>query len=369
MSASAILTVYVARQVITGVLMAMAVVVVMIFMVDFVELSRDLDKHDVSPLGVAGLSLLRAPALAETSLPFMFLFGVMWAMYRLNRRSELVVMRASGMSAWSFIAPAALVAAFGGGLMITVLSPGAADLMRHFERQHAKIVHGDGLAISINDKVLWLRERRADGQITIRAERSDAGASVLRGVTIFRYEFDDDGLPEFTNRLEVDEAYLNARAGFWQLRNARELAPDKPTIHHERLAIPTDINPSALATSDGAAQTLTVWQLPGHIQLLRDNGFESIAHELRLHRLLALPLTLTAMTLVAAAACLRLNRRGGTVQLVIFAALVGFGMYFGDEVLAALGATELLPLQLAAWAAPLFTCFAALFVISAIEEG
>lgn len=366
---SSIIMRYVARQVVIGVLIMLSVVFVMIFMVDFVELSRDLDRHNVSTLTVAGLSFLRAPALAETSLPFMFLFGVMWAMYRLNRRSELIVMRAAGMSAFRFIAPAVVIAVIAGVLMITALSPASSRLMAEFEAQRARIVEGGSVGISLNERKIWLRERRSDGQITISARASDASASVLRNVTMYRYEFDENALPEFLNRLEVEEAELNGEAGFWQLTNVREYAPEQAVVFRERMAIPTDINPTALATSDAAAQTLTVWELPRQIRLLRENGFDSINHELRWHRLLVLPVTLAAMTLVAAAACLRLNRRGGTVQLVIFAALVGFAMYFGDEVLAALGATELLPLLLAAWTAPLFTIFAALYVISTVEEG
>ncbi len=365
---SFILQRYVARQVMLGVAITLSVILVMIFLVDFVELSRDLgDRPDVSPIRVAGLSLLRAPALGESTLPFVFLFGAMWAMYRLNRRSELVVMRAAGMSAWRFIAPAVVLAFVTGILMITALSPAAAELMAQFERQRALIVNGDRTGITLNEQQLWLREGRADGQIVIRARSSDAGASLLRNVTMFRYEIDEQGLPEFVNRLEVDEAEL--RAGFWQLRDVREFAPDAPTIVHERLAIPTDIDPTSLVDTDSAPRTLTIWELPRQIKLLQENGFESIQYELRWHRLLALPTTLAAMALVASAACLRLTRRGGAFQLALLAAVVGFAMYFGDEMLAALGATELLPLQLAAWTAPLFTCFAALFVISTLEEG
>lgn len=360
---------YVGLQVIFGVLITMSVVLVMIFLVDFVELSRDLDSHNVSAIRVAGLSMLRAPALAEATLPFMFLFGVMWAMYRLNRRSELIVMRAAGMSAWRFIAPAAAIAVLSGVLMITVISPAATRMMEEYELQKTRIEQRGAEGIRVNEQKIWLRERRSDGQIAISARASDPAASVLYGVSMYRYEFDDEGLPQFLNRLEADEAQLNAEAGFWQLTNVREYAPEEATVVRERMAIPTDISPSALAPSDSAAQTLTVWELRREIDQLQENGFDSRDHELRWHGLLALPVTLTAMTLVAAAACLRLNRRGGTVQLVILAALVGFAMFFGDRVLTTFGATQLLPLLLAAWTAPLFTIFAALFVISAIEEG
>lgn len=360
---------YVAGQVLMGVGLTFSVIMVMIFLVDFVELSRDLnDNPSVSAPRIALLSLMRIPSLAETTLPFIFLFGAMWGMYRLNRRSELVVMRASGMSAWRFIAPGCALAFFGGVLAVTVLSPVASRLVDEFERQRAVLSSSNsGAEITLSQRALWLREGRQDGQIVLKAEQADAGVRTLREVTLFVYELDFEGRPEFARRYRAQEAQL--RAGFWQLYDVQEFAPDVETQFHASLAIPTDIDPTALVNTDGAPQTLTIWRLPEQIRLLQENGFASSSYELRFHRLIALPLTLTAMTLVASAASLRLTRRGGAFQLAGLAALVGFGMYFGDEMLSALGSTQVLPLSLAAWSAPVFTCLAALFVISTLEEA
>ncbi len=368
---SLILQRYVASKVIIGIGLTLSVIMVMIFLVDFVELSRDLgDRPNVAALQIAGLSLMRIPSLAENTLPFVFLFGAMWGMYQLNRRSELVVIRAAGMSAWRFVAPGVVIALASGVFAVTILSPAASRLMVEFERQRAMLESADqrpqALETVVVERALWRKEERQDGQIFIEARTVDPEARTIENASFYIYELDPDGAPEFARYYEVERAHL--RAGFWQLDGVMEFQPDQEGVPHETLALPTDLDPTALAQTGGGPQTMTIWRLPEQIQTLRNNGFSSIAFELRLHQLLAMPLTLAAMTLVASAACLRLSRRGGAFQLAGLAALVGFALYFGDQMLGAFGATRLLPLPLAAWTAPLFTCFAALFVISALED-
>lgn len=359
---------YVARRVIAGVMLAMTVIMVMILLIDFVELTRDIGAgSEVSPLQLGWLALLRAPSLAEATLPFVFLFGAMWGMYQLNRRSELVVMRAAGMSAWRFIAPGAVFALISGVLAVTLLSPLAVSLNRIFELERLALTTGSNLESTVVARSIWQRDVNPDGQLVIRARGVDTADGMLRNVTLFQYTIDAQGRPEFDRRFDADAAEL--RPGFLQLFDVTESAPDVEPSFRDSRAIPTNVDPGGLMNEDGPRGVLTVWELPQQIRDLNANGLSSVEYELRWLRLLTLPVTLLAMTLVASAASLRLSRRGGALQLTVLAALVGFGMYFGDEMLAAMGATRLLPLPLAATAAPLFTCFTALFVISTLEDG
>ena len=66
------------------------------------------------------LTLLKTPMLVEQTLPFVVLAGAMMAVIGLNRSSELVAMRAAGVSAWRFLAPSA----FAGGKLDTICSFG-----------------------------------------------------------------------------------------------------------------------------------------------------------------------------------------------------------------------------------------------------
>ncbi len=97
---------YVVAQSLIGLGAAVAVLGAVVVLIDFVELSRNLaGKTDIGFLTTLGLALLKSPSVILQLLPFVFLFGVLAAFVTLNRRSELVAIRAAGVSAWRFIAP------------------------------------------------------------------------------------------------------------------------------------------------------------------------------------------------------------------------------------------------------------------------
>ncbi len=359
---------YLLGQIAGGVALALAVILAMTVLVDFVELSRTIGtRSDVSAFRLILLSLMRAPSFVEVTLPFIFLFGVMWAMFGLNRRNELVVMRASGVSAWRFMAPGVALAIVIGVLATAVLNPMAARLSGEFERRKAAILDPTSSIVGLSEEGVWLREARPDGQVVIRAERAEAGGRRLIEPTLFFYETVGTAAPTFVRRIDAEEGVL--RAGFWQLTDAWETAPDVSPVHHESIATPTSLAAEGLLETIGSPETQSFWNLPHQARLLREAGFAAAAYELHWHQLLATPLSLVAMTVVATAASLRLARRGGAFLLAGIGASAGFLLFFAESFLAAFGDTGAMPIVLAAWSAPTLTLLAGLLVISTVEDG
>ena len=364
------LTRYIMGQVAGGLLLALAIILAMTVVVDFVELSRTVGtRAQVSPLSLFYLALMRAPSFVEVTLPFIFLFGVMWSMFRLNRRSELVVMRAAGVSAWRFIGPAVALSLVLGAGATTVLNPAGARLTAEFERQRASLLASGQATIGVSEEGVWLREARADSQLVINAPRTEEGGRRLVSPTLYFYDLNGDAPPQFSRRIDAAEGVL--RAGFWQLEDAWETDPDPDSlpIQHASIAIPTSHVAEGLLETLGAPETQSFWNLRRQARLLREAGFSASAYDLHWHQLLAMPLSLIAMTVVAAAASLRLARRGGAFQLAAIGAAVGFLLFFAKSFLAALATTGVMPIGLAAWAAPAFTLLGGLFIIATVEDG
>ena len=91
---------YVLTRTLMGVGTAFAIIMAVILLVQFVDLSRSVGvRADVGVTQLFGLTLLKAPGIVILILPFVFLFGGMAAFVGLNRHSELVAMRAAGVSA------------------------------------------------------------------------------------------------------------------------------------------------------------------------------------------------------------------------------------------------------------------------------
>ena len=357
---------YMLLQTLYGLAIALLVVSAVIILVDFVEQSRAIGTRvDVGALDLLGLTLLKTPSLVETTLPFVFLFGVLTAMFRLSRRSELIVMRGSGMSAWRILnAPIALAILFG-IISATALNPLGAAGNAAFEQRRDTLmdVRRDPNA----DEPVWLRETHASGFIVVAADALDEDTQVLTQPDFLFYALNETGSPRFERRIDAETAQL--RDGFWEIGNAIERSPDSSALELGMVSIPTTINRQALFERSRSPGGVSFWDLPGLINSAREAGLATERYELRFHSLLGLPLTLLAATLIAAAATLRLHRLGGAAAFAISGGIAGFVMFFFQEILSSLGTTGALPPLTAAWSAPALTALAALIYIASTEDG
>jgi lipopolysaccharide export system permease protein len=357
---------YMFMQTLLGLGVALLVVSGVILLVDFVEQARAIGTRvEVGTLQLLGLTILKAPSLLEKTLPFVFLFGVLSSLFRLNRNSELIVMRASGMSAWRILAAPMVLALIVGILSTTALNPLGSAGLAEFEHRRDALMEVRRDPNQANP--VWLRETRADGFTVIAATTIEEGSQELHGPVFLYYVTDERGAPRLERR--VDAELANLRDGFWEIENAIERAPGASALELESLTLPTSINRQALFERARSPDGVSFWDLPGLIDSAREAGLATERYALRLHALMALPITLLAATLIAAAATLRLHRLGGAAAFAISGGIAGFVMFFFQEMLSSFGATGALPAQTAAWAAPALTALIALIYIASTEDG
>lgn len=362
------LTRYIVRQELVGLALAGVIILLLIGLIDFVELSRSVgDARGVGLTDLIPLTVLRAPSLMETTFPFIFLFGTMWAISRLNKRSELIAMRAGGMSAWMFLRPILLVAIVGGVLLATLVNPGAASLYGQAERAQDRLENLGQPQIVLSQGGVWLREAREDVQLVIRARSASERGRVLEGVTAYLYDRGNDGVARFTRRFDAERARLTA--GFWQLQNVRESEPGGLAVRHSSIALETRLEPDRVIEREGGSRALTFWQLPGYAQQLETAGFTARDYWLRWWKLVATPLVLAAMGTIGVAVSLSLTRSGGTGRLAIVGVATGFAVYFADNMVAAFAATGITPAFVSAFIAPLLAFLGGLYALALFEDG
>jgi lipopolysaccharide export system permease protein len=358
---------YVLARTGVGVGGALALLGSVALLIDFVENSRNVGaRAEVSFAELLGLTLLKTPQTILILLPFIFLFGTLAAFVSLNRRSELVAMRAAGVSAWRFIFPAAAAAFLAGLITATALNPLAAMMGARFEQTRAGLLEGYNVSAP---KQIWLRQGDSHNEMIIRALSHDQqdGVVRLKGVSLFIYSRNDDGTLQFARRVEADEARLNA--GFWRLKSVREATPGAGSIRSESLSIPSTLDSQAAMERFTTPEAVAFWRLPQAIAQTEAAGFSATAYKMRLWQLLATPLMFAAMSILAAAFSLRLMRLGGLSGLAISGVALGFAFFFFNQLCGALGKAGTLPPPLAAAAPPLLALLAGLTLLCYTEDG
>lgn len=361
------LTGYLALRCLAGTLAATAVVATVVGFVDFVELTRITGPNgEIRFLQIFGLTLLKAPTDILALSPFTTLFGSFAAFSLLNRRHEFVALRALGVSAWSFLAPAMAAILFLGVALITMAQPIAAQLTETFEVQRNLL---SGAVESGSKREVWLRQGVTGQQTVIHAlERSpDRRQFRLRRVSLFIQSVDPQGGLTFARRVDAAEALLTP--GSWRLTDAVELHPDGQIIRAEQLALPSDLDPSLEHDALAPARTIGLWDLPQAKQTAARAGYPVASYQLRLDDLMALPLLLASMAAVAGAFSIRLPRRGNIVLMALIGLGLGFGVYLLDQFCQALGVSGAAPTWLAAWTPPCVAILAASSILVWTEDG
>jgi lipopolysaccharide export system permease protein len=333
---------YLAARFAKMILAIFATMFCLMFVIYFVELLRR--AGDIPQAGadtVALMTILRVPATTETILPFAVLFGSMATFVDLTRKLELVVARASGVSVWQFLFPPAFVALLIGVLSVTLYNPVSALMKQRSDQMELDLF---GVAGSVRiDHGKWLRLNGVDGTAILHATNASAGGALLTGVSVNVYQ--KDGV--FLERVEAARAKL--LAGVFVLQEARVNAPGEESRAVGSYLLATDLTPDQLVSAATPPQGAPFWDLLQLGEKTAEAGLDPTGYFLQFQTLLARPLLLVAMVLVAASFSLRFFRMGGIARTISGGVVAGFVLYIVTKLFSDLGGAGVISPLIAAW--------------------
>lgn len=337
----------------------------LVFLADLIENMRFAGKFDGGSFPFAiQVTALRTLGLTQALTPFVFLFGVLWAFNQLNRKSELAVMRSSGLSVWRLIGPPALIAALSGLLIIVLLDPLSARMLDLSEQMKNDVRGKTSSFVRVFGDGIWLRQRDEGATLIINAASFNNSNGSLANVRIWRMS----PASTFQERIDAPRAKLVGQT--IELSDAAITGTGKKTIKQTPfLAFPTSLTLEDLQTNVPLPETMSLWALPRFILLADAAGLPTIRYNIRFHDLCATPLKLVSMVLIAAIFSLRPIRSGGTFMLIILAVISGFSLYVFSEISTALGESGAVPVALSAWTPAIVVSIFAITRLLQVEDG
>jgi lipopolysaccharide export system permease protein len=339
---------------------------VLIFFVDFIEMLRRAGNYqeDVPGLLLAWMTLLRLPSFSELTLPFAVLIGAIGVFLMLSRSSELIVVRAAGISVWQFILPGLIVAFLLGIAFVLAYNPIAAAARGEAERLYASAFdRDDNSLLKTRNAGAWLREDGADGPSVIHALQALNQGLELTGVTVFQYDREQ----QLTERVEAQRAVL--KEGRWELENARvSIVGEEPELYGHYI-VPTYLTPTQVRDSLGTVFSISFWDLPNFIQIAEKAGLPATQYRVQYQLLLSRPFLLMTMVLIAATCSLK-GFRFGNIQISALSGLsAGFGFFILSEVSRNFAMAGLTSAAAAAWVPVIIAASLALTVLLYREDG
>ncbi|MDH5489151.1 MAG: LPS export ABC transporter permease LptG [Rhodospirillaceae bacterium] len=366
MKISSTLSLYIGKNFLFTFLAFFAGLLSLVFILEMMELlRRAASKPEMTTGLVFHMALLKLPHMGQLIFPFSALFAGMTSFWKLSRSSELAVTRAAGISAWQFLVPVILAALLLGIFKVTALNPIAASTLSRFQQLESLHFKGQKSFLAISAGGLWLRQGDDISQAVIHADSilQQVDSATVYGVTVYLYGKDNS----FTGRIDASEAKLED--GFWIIANAWVSEGEAPSYMVNEYKLASDLTLTKIQDNFAPPETMSFWDLPEFIKTLDKAGFSAIRHRLHWHSLLATPLLLCAMVLIAATFTLRHARKGTTYFIIGSGAMAGFLLYFFSDVVFALGLSESIPIVLAAWAPSGVAAMLGLAMMFHLEDG
>ncbi len=285
---------------------------------------------------------LRVPLLVARFLPFSVLLGTLIAFVGLNQHSEVVAMKAAGISAHQILAPLIVaslgIAALAFAFNETVVVKAARVVTAWSDNDYKPIPPDSGVLSNV-----WL----LNGDDLIRAGQVTGRGASFRADEVAIYDRAGGVLQRV---ITADRAVPTAR-GQWRLDNARIYdAGMNLVVRRPHMGALAGVTPEQLTLAKVDPTQLDYWMLKQRIAELEAAGRQTDEARAGLAHKISQPLSTLLMPLLAAVAAFGLARSGQVLLRAVVGMALGFAYFVADNFSLAMGNAGAYPPLIAAWA-------------------
>lgn len=355
------LTSYLARLFITRILAVLVMLVLVLLMLDLLGESGDILAYPGN--GQAQLldyASLRVPQLIARFLPYSVLLATIITLATLNQNSEVVAMKAAGLSAHQVLAPLILTA-----LIVSIAS--FAFNERVVTRATATLSAWEAVEYGVVPKDSGVRSNvyLTDGRDILMAATVAREGTGMEMQNVTYYRRDDKGM--IVEQMRADRASYAAPG--WKLENPVRF--DVASAQRTQLATATvapGVTPAQIRISKVDADAQDIFTLSDSIAALKAEGRRTTELEAAWWHKLSGPLSAVLMPLLGAVAAFGLARSGQLLIRAVIGMSLGFAYFVIDNAALAMGNFGGYPAMVAAWAPFLLFAFVGETVLIRTEE-
>lgn len=283
----------------------------------------------------------RLPMLTSRFLPFSVLLGALIAFVGLNQNSEVVAMKAAGLSAHQILAPL-IVASIGLSAVLFVFNE---EVVVNSTRVVTAWSDNDYKPVPQASSVLtnvWIMS----GDDLVRARIAGGNPFTAQGVTIY-----DRGGGNLQQVIEAARAIPEGGGRDWLLQDVRAYDAGMNIVRWlpSMRAMP-GVTPDQLRLAKVDPTELDYWTLKRRISELAIAGRPTDEARAGLAHKIAQPLSILLMPLLAAIAAFGLARSGQVLVRAVIGMALGFAYFVVDNFSLAMGNAGTYPPLVAAWA-------------------
>jgi LPS export ABC transporter permease LptG/LPS export ABC transporter permease LptF len=356
---------YVLKQGLRVSVLAAAGLLALFYIASFIDLSDHLFKGRTSGFAILTYLWWATPQFLYYLVPLAVLMGALVTIGALTKNTELVVMKACGISLYRAAAPLLILAIIGSAILLGLEEGVLAASNRRADAINNMI---RGRAPTTTDLLnrRWVTSNNGNVYQYLYFE---PGRNRLNGLSIYEFSGDPSRLARrkyfsyatFNGDREAKGQVVWQGAQGWE----RDFAPKRRFTSFTNQPIAME-GPGYFASERPDAQYMSYRQLSEHVSSLQAGGFNVVPYVVALHRKLAFPFVTLIMALIAVPFAVTTGNRGAMYG--IGAGIVLAILYWtAISVFGAIGAGGLMAPALAAWAPNIIFGCAAMYLLLTVR--
>jgi LPS export ABC transporter permease LptG/LPS export ABC transporter permease LptF len=346
-----ILDEYVIREFINVFFLVLAGFVLLMLVFTFFELVGDILRNHIS-LAIVGEYLVNlTPNMLYSIAPLAVLIAVLVTFGVLNRNSEIIAMKATGISLYRLVIPIVSISAI---LAASLFLFDEFYLPQANRRQEAlrSTIKGRPPQTFLHPEQKWIfgqQEPGGPGRI-FYYQFFDPDQNKFANLSVF--EFDPHTF-SLSRRIFAARVFWDPDSNEWQFENGWERKLSGANVEEYRDFTGTSFpeiheEPGYFKKESLQSQEMNFGQLDRYIRDLRQSGFDTMRLRVALWHKVAYPLVAIVMAVLAIPFALTMGRRGSLTGIAV-AIGVALAYWVVDGLFGAMGYVNYLPAPLAAW--------------------
>ena len=346
-----ILDAYVVREFLNTFVLVLSGFVMLMLVFTFFEIMGDILRHHIRLYTVGDYLLNLTPSMIYQIAPLAVLIAVLVTFGVLNRNSEIIAMKATGISLYRLVVPIVSIAAI---LAVSLFLFDEFYLPQANRKQEAlhNLIKGRPPQTVLHPEKNWIfgQPRAGEPARIFYYQYFDRDRNEFVNLSVFEFDASTFAL---SKRIYAARAVWDQEGDTWQFQKGwqREMKGANVTDYKEfQQATFAEIHedPGYFTKEKLQSQEMNFNQLDHYIGDLRQSGFDTMRLRVELWHKLAYPFVAVVMSMLAIPFALSMGRRGSLTGIAV-AIFIALAYYVFDNLFGALGNVNYLPAAMAAW--------------------
>jgi len=348
-----ILDEYVIREFLLTFFLVLASFVMLLLLFTFFELVGDILRNHIALTTVGEYLINLTPSMLYTITPLAVLIAVLVTFGVLNRNSEIVAMKATGISLYRLVIPVVSIAAV---LAVGLFLFDEFYLPQANRRQEAlrSTIKGRPPQTFLHPEQKWIFGQPHPGEPgrIFYYQFFDPDRNEFANLSVFEF---DPATFALSRRIFATRAFWNSDSNSWVFqygwqRDFTGANVTEGSYQEFKQTAFAEIHedPGYFKKENLQSQEMNFGQLRNYIRDLGQSGFDTMRLRVALWHKLAYPLTAIVMSMLAIPFALSMGRRGSLTGIAV-AIAVALTYFVIDNLFGAMGNVNYLPAALAAW--------------------